>query len=595
MKNKKIVDSKNVIKCPKCHKESFTPLKYESSTKIINPFVGKCSECGYDLTANEFITKRHYLLGSFAKGEQSNLLLEIGKRGFTLYSKGIVDSKFMTSTDIEINPLYKYVVNHYAGKEDSEGRIIDKARIYDTFALYGVETSTLPYRFHATIFWYITSADEKLSFRIMHFEEDGHKSENDKQYPITKSLIVDSEGKGKYCLFGRNLCTKRGRENKDVCIVESEKSAIIAALFYPQANWMAAGSCYFLKGDKLEYDYVDDAFGEKGTPIDHNKVILFPDPDLRFETDTNWYAYPSTKKFSGCRVCKFMEDFAIKHLNEKFPYSTDIVKESFDIADYIEFQTQSDERVATYDKLISCIDSGNDDEYNQITKYIKRNLICSSNTFKEVKNYFQDSTNKSLTEKKEYYSNIFKIIQRIKDVFDNYHVYVADSLNENKRRLAFPHIDISGRRQCTLRTSLKSKSNKVMIPENNDEYCLFGEHLLGSREYQEKNNLIIVDSDHYALIGSCVFPDIVWLSREGLEQELNVADRIRGYYSGSIFLDSKNLKIVSLLETASKKFCKEEKKKNRKKIETIYDYLKSLVKGYAPYINLSEELLRMYE
>ena len=64
------------------------------------------------------------------------------------------------------------------------------------------------------------------------------------------------------CLFGTHLIPRN--PNKKICIVESEKSAIVAALFCPEYLWLACGSANQLNERWL-----------KG--IKNKQVILFPD------------------------------------------------------------------------------------------------------------------------------------------------------------------------------------------------------------------------------------------------------------------------------------------------------------------------------
>src|SRR5207237_1500202 len=47
-------------------------------------------------------------------------------------------------------------------------------------------------------------------------------------------------------LFGEQLLT-----NKIICLVESEKTAVIASFFYPQFDWLATGSRNGLTDDKI--------------------------------------------------------------------------------------------------------------------------------------------------------------------------------------------------------------------------------------------------------------------------------------------------------------------------------------------------------
>ncbi len=65
------------------------------------------------------------------------------------------------------------------------------------------------------------------------------------------------------CLFGLHLISE-GAQKKTICIVESEKTAIIMSLVFPEYYWMATGSKSNLKIGLL-------------LPIKNFKIILYPD------------------------------------------------------------------------------------------------------------------------------------------------------------------------------------------------------------------------------------------------------------------------------------------------------------------------------
>ena len=65
------------------------------------------------------------------------------------------------------------------------------------------------------------------------------------------------------CLFGLHLI-KEQTQKKTICLVESEKTAIIMSIILPNYHWMATGSKSNLKQELL-------------LPIKDFKIILYPD------------------------------------------------------------------------------------------------------------------------------------------------------------------------------------------------------------------------------------------------------------------------------------------------------------------------------
>jgi hypothetical protein len=98
----------------------------------------------------------------------------------------------------------------------------------------------------------------KQNVNIQHIEYD----ENCKRSHVNKPYALTAKKGTKYslCLFGEHLLT-----NKIVCLVESEKTAIISSFFYPQFDWIATGGSNKLTNEKIgvlfgrEIYYLNDA------------------------------------------------------------------------------------------------------------------------------------------------------------------------------------------------------------------------------------------------------------------------------------------------------------------------------------------------
>lgn len=82
----------------------------------------------------------------------------------------------------------------------------------------------------------------------------------------------DTEWKARCTLFGEHLLHDPARANIPVCIVESEKSAIICALHEPRFLWLATGGKKFLREDRIA-----------ALQLQHREVILVPDRDALYD------------------------------------------------------------------------------------------------------------------------------------------------------------------------------------------------------------------------------------------------------------------------------------------------------------------------
>ena len=134
-----------------------------------------------------------------------------------------------------------------------------------------------------TIFWEIDEQQRVRSGKMMLYRHDGHRN-RDARYAfdfIHSALFRDrrlpeyDEEKFtvRHCLFGLHLLDRYRRQNmrQDVCIVESEKTALLMAIAYgnhPKQVWMACGGLKNLTADRLR------PIIEQGRDI-----ILYPDRD----------------------------------------------------------------------------------------------------------------------------------------------------------------------------------------------------------------------------------------------------------------------------------------------------------------------------
>ncbi|HEX7412807.1 MAG TPA: DUF6371 domain-containing protein, partial [Bacteroidia bacterium] len=97
-------------------------------------------------------------------------------------------------------------------------------------------------------FGYFNKVGKELNLKSIEFEtrndgnDCGRKKENGKQF----SLKGGKEEKYSMCLYGEHLLS-----DKTICLVESEKTAIIASFFYPQFDWLATGGANGLTTEKL--------------------------------------------------------------------------------------------------------------------------------------------------------------------------------------------------------------------------------------------------------------------------------------------------------------------------------------------------------
>ena len=163
-----------------------------------------------------------------------------------------------------------------------------RAQNFDTIEHLRLEENIKDYKLgHSnsgmTIFWQIDEKGNVRTGKMMRYKPDGHRDrESSYGFDWIHSALI-RRGPSKYydpdkqecrpCYFGLHLLNAYKVKNVDqaVCIVESEKTAIIMATLYGNNTsqvWMACGGLENLSREKLK-------------PIieQHRRIILYPDRD----------------------------------------------------------------------------------------------------------------------------------------------------------------------------------------------------------------------------------------------------------------------------------------------------------------------------
>ena len=156
----------------------------------------------------------------------------------------------------DINPLHRYFI-----------RVMSKKDADRLFRLYRVGTSRM--WGGATVFWQTDRDGNVRAGKIMGYDaETGHRiKEPFNQVSWVHSVRKVPDFRMKQCLFGEHLLsdTSAAMSAKPVAIVESEKTALVAALFIPDFVWLATGGMY-------------GCFNSEAMQIlGGREVILFPD------------------------------------------------------------------------------------------------------------------------------------------------------------------------------------------------------------------------------------------------------------------------------------------------------------------------------
>ena len=252
--------------CPKCGRKSCFTRYVDGNAQITFPnHVGKCdhiNSCGYHYTPKEYFQDNPTIKETMI--EQNNRS-DTPSRAVKPIAKPLSSSVPQTSylpsdwvsqsmQKFDVNPLYRYLTK-VAGKEKTDR----------LFNLYKVGTSKMWNG--ATVFWQIDINGNVRAGKIMGYDaKTGHRI----KHPFNQVNWVHSVKRVpdfhmKQCLFGEHLLSETSIPASTVAIVESEKTALIAALFIPDFVWLATGGMH-------------DSFNSKVMQVlCGREVILFPD------------------------------------------------------------------------------------------------------------------------------------------------------------------------------------------------------------------------------------------------------------------------------------------------------------------------------
>jgi len=170
----------------------------------------------------------------------------------------------------------------------------------------------------ATIFWQKDINGKVRTGKIMLYKAKTGKRVKEPFSHITMvhSSLQLPDFELRQCLFGEHLLNDK---SKQVALVESEKTAIFASVYFPQFIWLATGGI-----ENLTYGICKVLKGRK--------VILFPD----LNGFDNWTR--KAKEFSGIgnfKVNDYLEKKAIEFANENNIELAELRKEGFDLTDVL--------------------------------------------------------------------------------------------------------------------------------------------------------------------------------------------------------------------------------------------------------------------
>lgn len=238
--------------CPECGKRNEFTLYINTDTgEHIHPSVGKCNretKCGYHKTPKQYF-------------EQQGISFESVSRFHTLR-----DKKQETKVQPSFIP-FEIFQQSRAGYAQNNFvtyllRLFDAETVSEVISRYHIGTSK--HWEGATVFWQIDTHGKVRTGKIMLYSPDTGKRIK-KPYDFIQwahKALKLPEYNLQQCFFGEHLLKLHPK--KTAAITESEKTAIVASVYFPNFIWLAAGNKDGLNATKCKV-------------LQGRNVVLFPD------------------------------------------------------------------------------------------------------------------------------------------------------------------------------------------------------------------------------------------------------------------------------------------------------------------------------
>lgn len=252
--------------CPGCGRKACFTRYIDAEGQVSFPDnVGKCdhiNSCGYHYTPKEYFhdnpAVKDTLTGQDGYGNIASTVIKSVVKSLPKSQPQISYLPYawveQSMQRFDINPLYRYLTT-VAGREKTDW----------LFNLYKVGTSKMWNG--AAVFWQIDVNGNVRAGKIMGYDtKTGHRVKQ----PFNQVSWVHSVRKipdfhMRQCLFGEHLLADVSFMARTVAIVESEKTALVAALFIPDFVWLATGGMH-------------GCFNREAMQVlKEREVILFPD------------------------------------------------------------------------------------------------------------------------------------------------------------------------------------------------------------------------------------------------------------------------------------------------------------------------------
>jgi len=209
--------------------------------------VGKCDHehsCGYHYKPGEY-HRDHQWVQSVATPSQQPPTRRTNFQSSTFHSQLIpLPSALVAASHSAGSIFWQWFATDLAQRLGLQPELLQ--RIYEDYRI-GADAR------RNVIFWQIDHRQQVRTGHIMQYQGDGKRHQGYQNWVHSERTYSDSVPEGfvlRQCLFGEHLLALRPEAH--VCLVESEKTALVMAAHQPRHLWLATCGCGGLNPEKLE-------------------------------------------------------------------------------------------------------------------------------------------------------------------------------------------------------------------------------------------------------------------------------------------------------------------------------------------------------
>ena len=235
------------IICPHCGRKSFVRyVDTQNDCQYVADVVGKCDHqhsCGYHYKPSEYYHDNQWMRPTRDNSQFSIPICQM-KRSAALLSLQPLPMELVEQCHSPESVFWQWFTTDLAQRLGLD--LADVQRVYEYYHIGADPRGNV-------IFWQIDEQQRVRTGHIMQYQQDGKRHDGYQNWVHRDKNFQDNLPEGfvlRQCFFGLHLLPRR--PEAQVCLVESEKTALIMAAYQPEYLWLATAGSGGLSPEKVE-------------------------------------------------------------------------------------------------------------------------------------------------------------------------------------------------------------------------------------------------------------------------------------------------------------------------------------------------------